>query len=99
MSALTLAFSSVLPVIEKMQSSGEIMRALGMTPGGDELVSVTLNDDDGPAVFTIRRWHQQEEQPFTRNRADVLGDLGLLNAQLVSVRFENDIVYWGVVPA
>jgi hypothetical protein len=81
-----------------MQRSDEIMSALGMVPGGDELLNVTLTGDDGPAVFTIRRRRQPEAEPFTRDRADVLRDLGLLNAQLVSVRFVNDIVYWGVVP-
>jgi hypothetical protein len=35
-----------------------------------------------------------EAESFPCDRADVLRDLGLLNAQLVSVRFVNDIVYW-----
>lgn len=87
------------PVIEKTQRSDEIMTGLRMVPGGDELLSVTLTGDDGPAVFTIRRRQQQQEaEPFTRDRADVLRDLGLLGGDLVTVRFENDIAYWGVVP-
>jgi len=31
-------------VIEKMQRSDEILRALRMTPGGDELLDITLTD-------------------------------------------------------
>lgn len=98
MSGLTLIPGTVQPVIEKIQRSDEIMRKLGMAPGGDELLNVTLTGDDGPAVFTIRRRGRQDPEPFNRDRADVLSDLGLLNAQLMSVRFENDTAYWGVVP-
>ena len=86
-------------MIEKMQRSDEIMRALRMTPGGDALLDVSLTGDNGPAVFAIRQRGQNDPAPFTRDREDVLRDLGLLGAQLVSVRFENDIVYWGLVPA
>jgi len=88
---------SVQPVIEKMQRSDEIVSALGMVPGADALLGITLTDD-GPVVFTIRRRGHQDPESFTRDRADVLTDLGLINAQLVSVRFVNDIAYWGVVP-
>jgi hypothetical protein len=84
---------SVQPVIEKMQRSDEILRALGMTPGGDALLDITLTEG-GLAVFTIRlRGHQE-----SRDREPALTDLGVIGAQLVSVRFENDIAYWGLVP-
>jgi hypothetical protein len=80
-----------------MQRSDEILRALRMTPGGDELLDITLIDG-GPAVFTIRLRGSPDVRPFERDREQVLTDLGVIGAQLVSVRFENDIAYWGLGP-
>lgn len=85
-------------MIEKKQRSDEVMTKLGMVPGGDELLDIALSGNDGPVVFSIRLRREQEARPVGRDRATVLNDLGLLGAQLVSVRFENDIAYWGVVP-
>ena len=75
-----------------MQPSFEIMRVLGVTPGGDELVDVTLAENE-PAVFMIRLRGTKEPLRIERDREAVLQDLGVIGAQLASVRFQNDIAY------
>jgi|HubBroStandDraft_3_1064219.scaffolds.fasta_scaffold39999_2 hypothetical protein len=66
-------------MIEKMQRSDEIPRALGMPPGGDALLEITLTEG-GLAVFTIRLRGHQESRPFERDREQVLSDLGVIGA-------------------
>lgn len=81
-------------MIEISQPADQIIRALQLTPGRDALVNVTL-DEDG-AVFVFRQ--SDQEHRIMRGREEVLHDLGVTGAQLSRVRFENDIVYWGLIP-